>query len=61
MPRAYERIRDSYKSSGKSDKEAARLAAMTFIKRGKGGTKSSRAKSLSHYSAKTIVKNYRKK
>ena len=61
MPAQYTRIRDSYKSGGKSDKEAKRLAAMTFIKRGKGGTKSSRAKSLSHGAAKTIVKNYRKK
>jgi|GEM_PF-3855790 len=46
MPAQYERIRNSYIDSGKPVKEAKRLAAMTFIKKGKGGNRSSRASSL---------------
>jgi hypothetical protein len=46
MPAQYEHIRDSYLESGKPPQEAKRLAAMTFIKRGAGGTRSSRASSL---------------
>lgn len=30
MPKQYEHIRDSYIASGKSEKEAKRLAAMTY-------------------------------
>lgn len=46
MPEQYTRIRDSYLKSGKSEKEAKRIAAMTYIKKGKEGTRSTRAKSL---------------
>ncbi len=46
MPAQYTNIKQSYLSSGKSDKEAKKLAAMTYIAKGKGGDRSSRAKSL---------------
>ena len=46
MPKQYEDIRDSYVKSGKPLADAKRLAAMTFIKRGAGGTRKSRARSL---------------
>jgi hypothetical protein len=46
MPIQYEKIKASYLKSGKSEKEAKRLASMTFIAHGKGGDRSSRAKSL---------------
>lgn len=46
MPAMYEKIRDSYKAKGVSDKKAKRIAAMTYIDRGKQGTRSSRARSL---------------
>ena len=46
MPRMYEHIRDSYEAAGKPEKAAKRLAAMTYIANGKGGNRSSRAKSL---------------
>lgn len=36
MPRQYEHIRDSYLASGKSEKEAKRLAAMTYNSRHPG-------------------------
>lgn len=39
MPKQYERIRDSLKKSGKSDKEAKRIAAATFNKNRKLGQK----------------------
>jgi hypothetical protein len=32
MPKQYEKIRDSLKASGKSDKEAKRIAAATYNK-----------------------------
>jgi len=46
MPKQYEDIKASYEKAGKGEKEAKKLAAMTFIAKGKGGDKSSRAKSL---------------
>ena len=39
MPPKYERIRDSYKRRGKSDKEAKRIAAATFNKQRRPGQK----------------------
>lgn len=46
-PKQYEDIRDSYERRGKPVKEAKKLAAMTYIARGKGkGGRSARAKSL---------------
>lgn len=62
MPDQYTAIRDSYIKRGKSMKTAKKMAAMTYIARGKGGTRSSRAKSLHHESAaKAIAKGYKKK
>ena len=64
MPRQYEHIRDSYISAGKSEKTAKRLAAMTYIAKGKSGSRSSRAKSLHSDSApsrdtmKHVVSSY---
>lgn len=46
MPKQYEDIKASYESSGKSEKEAKKLAAMTYIAKGNTGDRSSRAKSL---------------
>jgi hypothetical protein len=46
MPKMYEHIKASYLHSGKSEDEAQRLAAMTYIAKGKSGDRSSRAKSL---------------
>jgi len=50
MPRQYEDIRDSYVARGMPLKEAKRIAAMTYIARGKGRKgargRSARAKSL---------------
>lgn len=61
MPDAYEAIKNSYLKRGKSMKAAKTLAAKTYIARGKGGTRSSRAKSLHHESAaKAIAKGYKK-
>ena len=57
MPIQYERIKQSYEKRGKSEKEAKSIAAATFIARGKGGDRSSRAKSL--HTDKPI--NYKKK
>ena len=36
MPKAYEEIRDSYLKRGKSEKEAKKLAAMTYNSRHPG-------------------------
>ena len=64
MPEQYEHIRDSYLSRGVSLKTAKRRAAMTFIARGKGGSRSSRAKSLhsdspvSHAAMGAVVKSH---
>lgn len=46
MPRQYTAIRDSYMKRGMSEDKAQSIAAATYIKRGKGGTRSSRAKAL---------------
>lgn len=46
MPRMYEHIRDRYMSKGMSEDRAQSIAAATYIKRGKGGSRSSRAKAL---------------
>jgi hypothetical protein len=46
MPRQYEAIRDSFTSSGMDLKAAKTRAAKIFIAKGKGGSRSSRAKSL---------------
>ena len=46
MPLQYEKIRDSLIASGKSEKAAKSEAAATYIARGKGGDRSSRARSL---------------
>lgn len=46
MPKQYEDIRDSYISRGTPPKEAKRIAAKTFIKRGNIGTRTIRAKQL---------------
>ena len=37
MPKKYEHIRDSYMGAGKSEKEAKRLAAMTYNAQRKPG------------------------
>jgi hypothetical protein len=37
MPRKYEKMRDSLKSQGKSDREAKRIAAATYNKQRKPG------------------------
>ena len=39
MPKKYERIKASLKKSGKSDKEAKRIAAATYNKQRKKGQK----------------------
>lgn len=46
MPAQYEAVRDSFLSKGKSLKSAKQSAARIFIARGKGGSRSTRAKSL---------------
>lgn len=46
MPAQYEAIRDSFVSRGLSLPHAKERAARTFIARGKGGTRSSRATAL---------------
>ena len=46
MPKQYEDIKESYLKSGKSEKEAKRIAAMTYIARGNTGDRHSRAVSL---------------
>ncbi len=46
MPRQYEAIRDSMEKEGMGEKEAKSHAAAIFIAKGKGGDRSSRAKSL---------------
>jgi hypothetical protein len=46
VPAQYTAIRDSLISRGEDTKDAKRIAAMTYIKRGKGGTRSGRAKTL---------------
>jgi hypothetical protein len=46
MPKQYEDIKASYLKRGEPLKEAKRIAAMTYIKKGNTGTASSRAKSL---------------
>lgn len=67
MPRQYEHIRDSYLAAGKPEKTAKRLAAMTYIAKGKGGNRSSRAKSLhsdsrpSGEAMKKVVSGYSEK
>jgi VIT1/CCC1 family predicted Fe2+/Mn2+ transporter len=42
----YEHVKDSYMSRGMSEDKAQGIAAATYIKRGKGGSRSSRAKAL---------------
>lgn len=46
MPKMYEDIKQSYIDRGTSEDRAKELAARTYIKRGKIGTRSTRAKSL---------------
>ena len=64
MPRMYEHVRDSYMKRGMSEDKAQSVAAATYIKRGKGGTRSSRAKALHSDSApsketmKHVVSSY---
>jgi hypothetical protein len=64
MPRQYEAIRDRYMSKGMSEDKAQSIAAATYIKRGKGGSRSSRAKALhsdsrpSGEAMKHVVKSY---
>lgn len=48
MPKQYLRMKRSFVERGASEDEAEEKAAKTYIARGKGGTKSSRAKSLQH-------------
>ena len=51
MPRMYEHIKQSYMKRGASEDRAQSIAAATYIKKGKGGTRSSRAKALHSDSA----------
>lgn len=46
MPAAYEKVRDYYISKGLSTKDAKTKAAKIYIAKGKGGSRSSRAKAL---------------
>ncbi len=46
MPKQYEDIKAGYEKAGKGEKEAKKLAAMTYIAKGNTGDRSSRAKSL---------------
>lgn len=67
MPRMYEHIKQSYLSRGMSEDKAQSVAAATYIKRGKSGSRSSRAKSLHTDSApsketmKHVVSSYSSK
>lgn len=67
MPRQYEHIRDSYMKRGMSEDKAQSIAAATYIKRGKSGSRSSRAKALHSYDApspeamKRVVSGYSEK
>lgn len=64
MPRQYEAIRDSYMKRRMSEDKAQSIAAATYIKRGKGGSRSSRAKALhkpSEGAMKTVVSGYSEK
>lgn len=54
MPAQYTEIKESYEKRGKDEKEAKRLAAMTYIAKGKGGTRHSRAVSLHTDSPKKL-------
>ena len=47
MPRMYEHVKDSYMSRGMSEDKAQGIAAATYIKRGKGGSRSQRILQLS--------------
>jgi hypothetical protein len=60
MPRQYEAIEESYEKRGYSRKEAKEAAARTYIARGKGGNRSSRAKSLHHGKRKSRRKGGRR-
>ena len=46
MPKMYEAIRDKFKSEGMSTKNAKTRAAKIFIAKGRGGSRSARAKML---------------
>lgn len=46
MPRMYEHIKENYMKHGIPENRAQSIAAATYIKKGKGGTRSSRAKAL---------------
>lgn len=46
MPRQYEAIRDAFIANGVSKNEAQKKAAKIYIAKGKGGSRSSRAKKL---------------
>jgi hypothetical protein len=46
MPKQYESIRDEFMEEGMSEEEAKRRASKIFIAKGKGGSRSSRAKAL---------------
>ncbi len=46
MPKQYTAIRDSMEKEGMGEKEAKSHAAAIYIAKGKGGDRSSRAKSL---------------
>lgn len=67
MPRQYEHIRDSYMKRGMSEDKAQSNAAATYIKRGKSGSRSSRAKALhsdsrpSGEAMKQVVSSYSEK
>ena len=67
MPRMYDHIKESYMSKGMSEDKAQSIAAATYIKRGKGGSRSSRAKALhsdskpSGEAMKKVVSGYSEK
>lgn len=68
MPRMYTHIKDSYMDKGMSENKAQSIAAATYIKKGKAGSRSSRAKALQSdkYDApksamKHLVSNYAKR
>lgn len=67
MPRMYDHIKESYMSKGMSEDRAQSIAAATYIKRGKSGTRSSRAKALhsdskpSGEAMKKVVSGYSEK
>jgi hypothetical protein len=46
VPPQYDAIKKVYLDKGKSDKDAKTIAAKIFIAKGKGGSPSSRAKTL---------------